>query len=82
MVGSLGRAVDWPRQGNTVTLIQPRARDLAAKHIQFVAEHHDLQLLELARAQAQRRHRKRTTKQQVHQRHHQQAASLHPVRRG
>jgi hypothetical protein len=45
---------------DAVTLIQPRTRDLAAKNREFVAEHHDLELLELARAQTQRRHRKRT----------------------
>src|SRR5665647_1637144 len=43
-----------------------------------MAEHHDLEFLELARAQTQRRHRKRTPKQQVQQRHHQEAAPLHP----
>jgi hypothetical protein len=63
---------------DAVRLIQPWTRDLAAKHSQFVAEHHDPQLFELARAQTQRRHRKRPTKRQVRQRHQQQAASLHP----
>jgi hypothetical protein len=38
---------------------------MAAKNREFVSEHHDLELLELARAQPQRRHRKRTPKQQV-----------------
>ena len=52
---------------NAVRLIQPWTRDLAAKHSQFVAEHHDLELLELARVQTQRRHGKRTTEQQVQQ---------------
>jgi hypothetical protein len=49
---------------DAVTLIQPRTGDLAAKNREFVSEHHDLELLELARAQTQRRHRKRTPKQQ------------------
>ena len=44
---------------DAVRLIQPRTRDLAAKHSQFVAEHHDLELLELARPRPQGRHRKR-----------------------
>jgi hypothetical protein len=64
---------------DTVTLVQPRTGDLTAQNRQFVAEHHDLQLLELARAQPQRRHRKRTPEQQVQQRHDQEAASLRPV---
>ncbi len=38
------------RKEDAVTLIQPRTRDLAAKNREFVAEHHDLELLELARA--------------------------------
>src|SRR5207247_7836635 len=63
---------------DAVTLIQPWTGDLAAKNREFVSEHHDLELLELARAQPQRRHRKHTPKQQVHQRHHQEAASLRP----
>jgi hypothetical protein len=36
--------------------------DLAAKNREFVSEHHDLELLELAGAKPQRRHRKRTSK--------------------
>jgi hypothetical protein len=63
---------------DAVKLMQPWTRDLAAKHGQFVPEHHDLELFELARTQTQRRHGKRTTEQQIQQRHHQQAASLHP----
>jgi len=63
---------------DAVTLIQPRTGDLAAQHSQFVAEQHDLELLELARAQTQRRHRKRTPEQHVQQRHHHEAASPHP----
>lgn len=67
---------------DAVTLIQPRTSDLAAKHSQFVAEHHNLELLELPRPRTQRRHRKPTPKQQVQQRQHQGAASLHSVRGG
>jgi hypothetical protein len=52
---------------DAATLIQPRTRDLAAKNREFVAEHHELELLEFARAQTQRGHRKRTPKQQVQQ---------------
>jgi hypothetical protein len=63
---------------DAVTLIQPWTGDLAPKHREFVAEHHDIELLELARAQPQRCHRKRTPEQQVQQRHHQEAALLHP----
>jgi hypothetical protein len=63
-----------------ITLIQPRTRDPAAKNREFVAEHYDLELLELARAQTQRRHRKRTPKQQVQQRQHQEAAPSTRVR--
>ena len=59
------------RKKYTVTLIQPRTGDLTAKNSQFVSEHHDLELLELARAQTQRRDRKHTPKQQIQQRHHQ-----------
>jgi hypothetical protein len=55
-------------QENAVALIQPRMRDLAAKNREFVPEHHNLELLELARAQTQHRHRKHTPKQQVQQR--------------
>jgi hypothetical protein len=49
-------------QEDTVTLVQPRMGDLAAKNREFVSEHHDLEFLELARAQPQRRHRKHTPK--------------------
>jgi hypothetical protein len=55
-------------QENAVTLVQPRLGDLAAKNCEFVSEHHDLELLELARAQPQRRHGKHTPKQQIQQR--------------
>jgi hypothetical protein len=61
-----------------VSLVQARTGDLAAKNSKLVSKHYDLELLELARAQPQRRNRKRTPKQQVQQRHHQEAASLHP----
>jgi superfamily I DNA and/or RNA helicase len=40
-----------------------------------VAKHHDLKLLELTRAQTQRRDRKRTPKQQIHERDRQEAPS-------
>ncbi len=53
-----------------VTLAQPRTSGLAAKNRELVSEHHDLELFELARAQPQRRHRKRTPEQQVQQGHH------------
>jgi hypothetical protein len=49
-------------QEDTVTLLQPRLGDLAAKNREFVPEHHNLELLELARAQPQRCHRKHTPK--------------------
>jgi hypothetical protein len=61
---------------NPVGLVQPRTGDLAAKNREFVSEHHDLELLEPARAKTQRRERKRTPKQQVHQRHHHEAVPL------
>jgi hypothetical protein len=61
---------------NPVGLVQPRTGDLAAKNREFVSEHHDLELLELAGAKTQRRERKRTPKQQVHQRHHHEAVPL------
>jgi hypothetical protein len=47
---------------DAVTLIQPRPRDLAAKNRELVSQHDNLKLLELVRAQPQRRHRKRTPK--------------------
>jgi hypothetical protein len=53
-------------QEDTVTLVQPRPGDLAAKNREFVSQHDNFELLELARAQPQRRHRKRTPKQEVH----------------
>jgi hypothetical protein len=52
--------------------------DVAAKNREFVPQDHDLKLLELARAQPQRRHHKHTPKQQVQQRRDQKAASLRP----
>jgi hypothetical protein len=58
-------------QEDTVTLVQPRPGDLAAKNREFVSQHDNFELLELARAQPQRRHRKRTPKQEVHKRHDQ-----------
>src|SRR6266496_4020952 len=38
-----------------------------------MSEHHDLKLLELTRAKTQRRNRKRTPKQQIHERDEQEA---------
>ncbi len=68
-------------QEDAVTLGQPRTSDLAAKNREFVSEHHNLELLELARAQPQRRHRKRTPKQQVQQRHDQKQPPSARVRK-
>jgi hypothetical protein len=48
------------RGADDLDAIQPRTRDLAAKHSQFVAEDDDLEFLELARPQPQRRDRKLT----------------------
>jgi hypothetical protein len=70
-IGSLDRAVGRPQREDTVTFVQPRSGDLAAKNREFVSQHDNFELLELVRAQPQRRHRKRTPKQQVHQRHDQ-----------
>jgi hypothetical protein len=47
---------------DAVTLVQPRPRDLSAKNREFVSQHDNLEFLELARAQPQRRHRERTPK--------------------
>ncbi|MCA1680125.1 MAG: hypothetical protein LC777_14825 [Actinobacteria bacterium] len=69
-------------QEDAVTLVQPRVGDLAAKNREFVSENHDLELLELARAQPQRRHRKRTPKQQVQQRRDQKQPPSARGRRG
>jgi hypothetical protein len=60
-----------------VLVVQLRTSDLAAKNGELVAQHYDLELLELPRAQPQRRYRQSTLKQQVQQRHDQAAASLH-----
>ncbi len=65
-------------QEHPVSLLQPWTSDLAAKNPELVAQHHDLELLELTRAQTQRRDCQRTPKQQIQQRHEQAAASLHP----
>jgi hypothetical protein len=70
---STGRSKEHP-----VCLVQPRTRDLAAKNRQLVAQYHDLELLELTRAQPQCRDRQYTAKQKVQQRYDQAAASLHP----
>jgi hypothetical protein len=48
------------RKENAVACFQLWTGDLAAKNRQLVSKHHDLQLLELARAQPQRRNRKRS----------------------
>jgi hypothetical protein len=65
-----GRSEEHP-----VGLLQSRTAELTAKNRQLVSEHHDLKLLELTRAQPQRRHRERTPKQQIHQRDQQEAPS-------
>ena len=65
-------------QEDAVTLVQPRMGDLAAKDRELVPENHNLELLVLARAQPQRRHRKHTPKQQVQQRRDQQQPPLRP----
>jgi hypothetical protein len=80
--GSSAQQLPGRSEEDAVTLIQPRTRDLTAKHREFVAEHHDLELLELAGAQTQRRHRKHTPKQQVQQRHHQEATPSTRVKGG
>ncbi len=49
-------------QEDAVALVQPWPLALAAKDREFVSEHDNLELLELARAQPQRRHRKPTPK--------------------
>ena len=64
-------------QEHPVPVVQLRTSDLAAKNGELVAQHYDLELLELPRAQPQRRYRQSTLKQQVQQRHDQAAASLH-----
>lgn len=63
---------------HSVSLVQARTGDLAAKNRKLVSKHHDLELLEVARTQPQRRNLKRTPEQQVQQQHDQEAASLHP----
>jgi hypothetical protein len=65
---SAGRGREHP-----VGLLQPRPRDLSAQNRQLVSAHHDLKLLELTRAQPRRRHRERTSKQQIDQRDQQKA---------
>src|SRR6266542_1289809 len=66
------------RQEHPISLVQPRTNDLAAKNGEFVAQHHDLELLVLPRAQPQRRNRQHASKQQVQQRYDQAAPSLDP----
>jgi hypothetical protein len=65
-------------QEHPVALVQPRASDLAAKNRELVAQDHDLELLELTRAQPQCRNRQRTSKKQVQQRYDQAAALPRP----
>ena len=56
----------------TIGVLQTRAGDLPAKNHKLMSKHNDLELLELARTQTQRRHRERTPKQQIHQRNEQE----------
>ncbi len=58
-------------------ILQARTNDLAAKNRELVSEHDDLELLELMRAEAQRRHRERTPKEQIHKRDKQEQTLLH-----
>src|SRR6266498_3606943 len=60
-------------QEQSVRLLQPRPRELAAQNGQLMSEHYDLKLLELTRAKTQRRNRKRAPKQQIHERDQQGA---------
>jgi len=71
-----GQAVSR-RQEGPVTLVQPRPSNLPAKHRQLVAQHHDLEFLELTRPHAQRGDRKHTPKEQAQQRCD-QATPTHP----
>jgi hypothetical protein len=54
---SVGRSEE-----DAVVFVQPRPGDLTAKNRELVSQHDNLELLELARAQPQGRHRKRTPK--------------------
>jgi hypothetical protein len=66
--GRTARTAQQPagrRQKHSVTPIQPRPSHLAAKNRELVAQHHDLEFLELARAETERRHRQRTPKEQL-----------------
>jgi hypothetical protein len=58
-------------QKDPVGLLQTRTSNLTAKNRQLVPKHDDLELLELTRTKAKRRHRERTSKQQIHQRYQQ-----------
>ena len=60
--------------GTCISLAAPTG-DLAAKNRKLVSKHHDLEFLELTRAQPQCRNRQHTPKQQIQQRHDQPAAS-------
>jgi transposase InsO family protein len=59
-------------QEDTIGVLQTRAGDLPAKNHKLMSKYNDLELLELTRTQTQRRHRERTPKQQIHQRHDQE----------
>jgi len=70
--GSAAQKAARRSKEDTIGVLQPRTSNLTTKNRKLVPEHHDLELLELTRAQTQRRHRKRTPKQQIHQRHKQE----------
>jgi hypothetical protein len=81
-IGSLGRAVGWPPPGRHGHARPAAAGDLAAKNREFVSQHDNFELLELARARPQRRHRKRAPKQEVDKRHDQRQPPWVRVRSG
>ena len=60
---------------------QLRPSDLTAQHRQLVAEHHDLQLLELLRAKTQRRELQHAAKHEVAERPQQRPAPPWATRR-
>jgi len=53
-------------QKHTIGILQTRTNDLAAKNPELVSKHNDLELLELARTETQRRYRERSPKEQIH----------------
>jgi hypothetical protein len=69
------------RRYHVFFFIAHASRRVALKNLKLVAKHHDLELLELRRAETQRGHRQRTPKQQVQHRNHHAAASLTRTRR-